>query len=83
MRQSYLQSIYNQTFFCSTIQNPKHINYSSLKKISKHQFEYYSILTFIFYFGMPYIIQVLAPGFSSNKEAFKKYGTGPIIQRFR
>lgn len=28
------------------------------------------ILTFIFYFGMPYIIQVLAPGFSSNKEAF-------------
>jgi len=28
------------------------------------------ILTFIFFFGMPYIIQVLAPGFSSNKEAF-------------
>ena len=28
------------------------------------------ILTFIFYFGMPYIIQVLAPGFSTNKEAF-------------
>ena len=28
------------------------------------------ILTFIFYFGMPYIIQVLAPGFSANKEAF-------------
>ena len=28
------------------------------------------ILTIIFYFGMPYIIQVLAPGFSSNKEAF-------------
>ena len=28
------------------------------------------ILTFIFYLGMPYIIQVLAPGFSSNKEAF-------------
>ena len=28
------------------------------------------ILTFIFYFGMPYIIQVLAPGFSGNKEAF-------------
>ena len=28
------------------------------------------ILTFIFYFGMPYIIQVLAPGFTSNKEAF-------------
>ena len=27
-------------------------------------------LTFIFYFGMPYIIQVLAPGFSTNKEAF-------------
>ncbi len=27
-------------------------------------------LTIIFYFGMPYIIQVLAPGFSSNKEAF-------------
>ena len=27
-------------------------------------------LTFIFYFGMPYIIQVLAPGFTSNKEAF-------------
>ena len=28
------------------------------------------ILTFIFYFGMPYIIQILAPGFSANKEAF-------------
>ncbi|HJL57947.1 MAG: murein biosynthesis integral membrane protein MurJ [Pelagibacteraceae bacterium] len=28
------------------------------------------ILTIIFYFGMPYIIQVLAPGFTSNKEAF-------------
>ena len=28
------------------------------------------ILTFIFYFGMPYVIQILAPGFSSNKEAF-------------
>ena len=28
------------------------------------------ILTFIFYFGMPYIIQLLAPGFSANKEAF-------------
>ena len=28
------------------------------------------ILTFIFYFGMPYIIQVLAPGFSTNKETF-------------
>ena len=28
------------------------------------------ILIFIFYFGMPYIIQVLAPGFSTNKEAF-------------
>ena len=28
------------------------------------------ILTFIFYFGMPYIIQLLAPGFSKNKEAF-------------
>ena len=28
------------------------------------------ILTFIFYFGMPYIIQILAPGFSTNKEAF-------------
>ena len=28
------------------------------------------ILTVIFFFGMPYIIQVLAPGFSSNKEAF-------------
>ena len=27
-------------------------------------------LTIIFYFGMPYIIQVLAPGFSANKEAF-------------
>ena len=27
-------------------------------------------LTFIFYFGMPYIIQVLAPGFSENEEAF-------------
>tara|TARA_Y100000996_G_scaffold154327_1_gene118850 strand:- start:320 stop:1879 length:1560 start_codon:yes stop_codon:yes gene_type:complete len=29
------------------------------------------ILTFIFFFGMPYIIQILAPGFSSNKEAFE------------
>jgi putative peptidoglycan lipid II flippase len=29
------------------------------------------ILTFIFYFGMPYIIQILAPGFSSNKEAYE------------
>lgn len=28
-------------------------------------------LTFIFYFGMPYIIQILAPGFSKNKEAFE------------
>jgi len=28
------------------------------------------MLTFIFYFGMPYIIQVLAPGFSQNEEAF-------------
>ena len=28
------------------------------------------ILTFIFFFGMPYIIQILAPGFSENKEAF-------------
>ena len=28
------------------------------------------ILTFIFFFGMPYIIQILAPGFSNNKEAF-------------
>ena len=28
------------------------------------------ILTFIFYFEMPYIIQILAPGFSNNKEAF-------------
>ncbi len=28
------------------------------------------ILTFIFFFGMPYIIQILAPGFSANKEAF-------------
>jgi len=27
-------------------------------------------LTVIFYFGMPYIIQVLAPGFSENEEAF-------------
>ena len=27
-------------------------------------------LTIIFYFGMPYIIQILAPGFSANKEAF-------------
>ena len=27
-------------------------------------------LTIIFYFGMPYIIQVLAPGFNSNKEVF-------------
>ena len=27
-------------------------------------------LTIIFYFGMQYIIQVLAPGFHSNKEAF-------------
>ena len=28
------------------------------------------ILTIIFFFGMPYIIQILAPGFSANKEAF-------------
>ena len=28
------------------------------------------ILTVIFFFGMPYIIQILAPGFSANKEAF-------------
>jgi len=28
------------------------------------------ILTFLFYFGMPYIIQILAPGFSVNEEAF-------------
>jgi len=28
------------------------------------------ILVFIFYFGMPYIIQLLAPGFSKNKETF-------------
>ena len=28
------------------------------------------ILTFVFYFGMPFIIQILAPGFSENKEAF-------------
>ena len=27
-------------------------------------------LTIIFFFGMPYIIQILAPGFSENKEAF-------------
>lgn len=27
-------------------------------------------LTIIFYFGMPYIIQILAPGFSINQEAF-------------
>ena len=27
-------------------------------------------LTIIFFFGMPYIIQILAPGFSANKEAF-------------
>ena len=28
------------------------------------------ILTVLFYFGMPYVIQVLAPGFSANKEAY-------------
>ena len=27
-------------------------------------------LSIIFFFGMPYIIQILAPGFSANKEAF-------------
>ena len=27
-------------------------------------------LSVLFYFGMPYVIQVLAPGFSVNKEAF-------------
>ena len=27
-------------------------------------------LTIIFFFGMPYIIQLLAPGFSANNEAF-------------
>ncbi len=29
------------------------------------------ILTIIFFFGMPYIIQVLAPGFTDNKEAYE------------
>jgi len=28
------------------------------------------ILSVLFYFGMPYVIQVLAPGFSANKEAY-------------
>ncbi len=28
-------------------------------------------LTIIFYFGMPFIIQVLAPGFTDNKEAYE------------
>ena len=28
-------------------------------------------LTIIFFFGMPYIIQVLAPGFTDNKEAYE------------
>ena len=28
-------------------------------------------LTIIFFFGMPFIIQVLAPGFTNNKEAFE------------
>ncbi len=28
------------------------------------------VLTIIFFFGMPYIIQVLAPGFTDNKEAY-------------
>jgi len=28
-------------------------------------------LTIIFFFGMPYIIQVLAPGFTDNKDAFE------------
>ena len=27
-------------------------------------------LCVLFYFGMPYVIQVLAPGFSANKEAY-------------
>ena len=29
------------------------------------------LLTIIFYFGMPFIIQILAPGFTDNKEAFE------------
>ncbi len=29
------------------------------------------VLTIIFFFGMPYIIQVLAPGFIDNKEAYE------------
>ncbi len=29
------------------------------------------VLTIIFFFGMPYIIQVLAPGFTDNKEAYE------------
>ncbi len=29
------------------------------------------ILTILFFFGMPYIIQVLAPGFTDNKEAYE------------
>ena len=28
------------------------------------------LLTIIFFFGMPYIIQILAPGFSTNSESF-------------
>ncbi len=30
-----------------------------------------AVLTIIFFFGMPYIIQVLAPGFTNNKEAYE------------
>ena len=29
------------------------------------------LLTIIFFFGMPYIIQILAPGFTNNKEAYE------------
>ncbi len=29
------------------------------------------VLTILFFFGMPYIIQVLAPGFTDNKEAYE------------
>ncbi len=29
------------------------------------------VLTILFFFGMPYIIQILAPGFTDNKEAYE------------
>ena len=37
------------------------------------------LLSVLFYFGMPFVIQVLAPGFSTNKEAYDLYKKDPIL----